>query len=140
MDSACRAARASCWWSSWSRLVATAVVGRLYYVRQRDDIIASKGVELSTVRDLKIEQIQQWREGLLKDGQTLAKDPTLRDEIERWIANPDDAGRGRRAPSWMSTHAQHPRILRCHSDHPGRKSLDIHHSRLQRLTPQTSHR
>jgi len=61
-------------------------VGRLYYDGEQASIVAQKGSELAAIRNLKIEQIGQWREHRLQDGRIAAKDPTVADEIESWLS------------------------------------------------------
>lgn len=82
--------------------IGVAILGRLYFLRQSKDIIASKSIELAAVRDLKIEQIREWRAGMLRDGEVLAGDPTLRDEIIRWTANPSDPAITSTMRDWMA--------------------------------------
>jgi PAS domain S-box-containing protein len=83
--------------------LAITVAGRLYFDAQRDDVVARKSAELSAVRDLKIEQILDWRAGLLQDGRTIAADPAVRDEIDRWMARPDDLASVEAVREWMAS-------------------------------------
>ena len=81
--------------------IGTALIGRFYFDAQRKDIVNSKATELSAVRDLKIQQILDWRTGRLTDGRALANDPAFRDEINRWVANPDDPAVVATLREWM---------------------------------------
>lgn len=68
--------------------LGTVGVGWLYYAGQRTAIDAQKDSELGAVRDLKIAQIVDWKQGLLSDGHLMADDPTVTDELDAWLAGP----------------------------------------------------
>jgi PAS domain S-box-containing protein len=54
------------------------------------------------VRDLKIEQILEWRSRLLQDGRVIASDPVFRAIVDRWVANPNDPATVAALRSWMA--------------------------------------
>jgi PAS domain S-box-containing protein len=66
------------------------LVGAMYFDAQRAAILNQVGHELEAVRELKTDQVSAWRSSLLADGRMIAHDPTLSDEMDRWIRNPDD--------------------------------------------------
>jgi PAS domain S-box-containing protein len=80
-------------------------VGRLYFDAQRRDIIAAKGAELSAIRDLKIEQIQEWRAGLLRRAKRISDDPSLRNDVSNWLANPNDPILSSTLRGWLAGEA-----------------------------------
>jgi len=83
-------------------LLGILLLGRIYANQQRSDIVERKGRELSAVRDLKIDQIVEWRAGLMNDGRTLAEDPALGDEFARWLAAPSNADAVSDLQAWMA--------------------------------------
>jgi len=79
-----------------------ALFGRLYYQSQRSQLLKSKGEELASIRDLKIDQIDLWRTGLLRDGRSFSSDPTLKDELTAWLKDPQDPAATAALRGWMS--------------------------------------
>jgi len=71
-------------------LLGVALVGNLYYSSQRASIVEQKALELSAIRDLKIDQIIGWRNSLQADAETAAHDPAVTDELAAWLADPGD--------------------------------------------------
>lgn len=78
------------------------VFGRLYYLSERAHQLENKANELTSIRDLKIDQITLWRAGLLRDGRSFSSDPTVADEVDAWQANPDDPAAIKALRAWMS--------------------------------------
>ena len=85
--------------------IAIVLVGRLYFDAQRRDIIAAKGAELSAIRDLKIEQVLEWRNGLLRRAKRMSSDPTMRYDVSRWLANPNDPDAVSTLRGWLAGEA-----------------------------------
>jgi PAS domain S-box-containing protein len=81
--------------------IGVAIVGRIYYDSQRAAIVAQKDAELSAIRDLKIDQILQWRDAVLADASQAVGDPTKHDEIAAWLADPGDGESSAMLGAWL---------------------------------------
>ncbi len=81
--------------------LGVALAGRLYFDAQSRDLLARQGEALSAVRDLKIGQLIEWRANRLEDGTFIATDPALRDEVDRWVADPNDVAAAETLRQWM---------------------------------------
>ncbi|HEX9094063.1 MAG TPA: PAS domain S-box protein, partial [Coriobacteriia bacterium] len=71
--------------------IITVVAGRVYFEDQRAAIIAQKSAELSSIRDLKTDEIARWRQDLFGDVRQAAAGPTLPNDVGAWLADPEDA-------------------------------------------------
>jgi len=76
--------------------------GRMYYGSERAQYLKSQGDELATVRDLKIDQINLWRAGLFRDARSFSTDPTIKDEVEGWLNDPQSDLYSAALNGWMS--------------------------------------
>ncbi len=76
--------------------------GRMYYESERSRYLESQGDELTSVRDLKIDQINLWRAGLFRDARSFSSDPTIEDELQGWLADPEDSLHSTALRGWMS--------------------------------------
>ncbi len=87
-------------------VLGVSIAGRLYFVNQQATILTQKAAELTGVRDLKIDEIQSLRANLRADGEMVSNDPAVRDEIQRWIANPRDSAGAASIRSWLDSMAR----------------------------------
>jgi len=79
------------------------MVGVWYYQIQSAQISAQKTTELESIRRLKVDQIVQWRTGLLVDGQFFAASPLVTDATRAWTADPGSATAASTMREWMRT-------------------------------------
>lgn len=78
-----------------------AALGWGYYDSQRAMLLDRVRSDLTSIRDLKRDQIAQWRSTLLIDGNALVTDPTISDEVDAWLAHPGDASVSGTLRDWL---------------------------------------
>jgi PAS domain S-box-containing protein len=84
--------------------IALALIGgRVYFLSQRDAALERMNAELSAIRELKTDQIIQWRNGLLADGRQASQDPAVSDGIAAWLAAPGNAKTAANLRAWLDS-------------------------------------
>ena len=70
-------------------LLATGIgiSGYLYYVRQIEHFKTETGNNLSSIADLKVKQIANWREERLADAENIYNNPLIIPHIQQWLNN-----------------------------------------------------
>jgi PAS domain S-box-containing protein len=68
--------------------ISVIIAGFYYYFNQKRTLLAEKQIELSTVSDLKIRQITQWRLERIGDGQFLGENILLVREFSEFLRKP----------------------------------------------------
>ena len=81
--------------------VGIALLGRMYFNWQRSVIETRKGAELSAIRDLKVDQIVEWRAGRIADGRAASSNSIVGDEIDAWLTAGASAPAPRRLNGWL---------------------------------------
>ncbi len=73
-------------------LVASALIGGGYVLHRRvvNEVLAARGAELSSIGQLKAEQVEDWRRERLLDTRLKALDPLMAAAVVRWLAHPGD--------------------------------------------------
>ena len=66
------------------------LVGALYYQGQKKYLLNSGLQELSTITDMKVRQISQWRKERLGDGTYFSRNVSLIRQFSRFLQNPND--------------------------------------------------
>ena len=84
-------------------VLASLALGVSYYRIQSAQISAQKSTELESVRRLKVDQIVEWRTGLLDDGRFFAANPLVIDATRAWLADPGSAAAASMMREWMHT-------------------------------------
>ena len=69
-------------------MLSVGVVGIMYYKYQRDNLLTEKLQELSSISDLKIRQITQWRFERLSDGRFLGDNLMFLEKISDFLDDP----------------------------------------------------
>jgi PAS domain S-box-containing protein len=82
-------------------VIGVTIAGRLYYVNQEAAILAQKGAELSGIRDLKIDEIQNLRVDAVDDGTLKGSEPGLRTEVASWLARRNDPVLETQLRTWL---------------------------------------
>ncbi|MEI6127517.1 MAG: PAS domain S-box protein, partial [Pseudomonadota bacterium] len=74
-------------------ILATGIITAGYFYYRTYEKNYKLGVEqqLSTITDLKVLEISQWRKERLGDASTIFKNPAFTKLVKRWFENPDDA-------------------------------------------------
>ena len=70
-------------------ILSVGIAGITYYNYQKDNLLTEKLQELSTIADLKIKQITQWRFERLSDGKFLGDNLTLVEKISDFLHHPE---------------------------------------------------
>ncbi len=65
-------------------MLSVGVVGIMYYKYQKDNLLTEKLQELSSISDLKIRQITQWRFERLSDGRFLGDNLMFLEKISEF--------------------------------------------------------
>ena len=68
--------------------LSVGVVGIMYYKYQKDNLLTEKLQELSSISDLKIRQITQWRFERMSDGRFLGDNLTFLEKISDFLGDP----------------------------------------------------
>jgi PAS domain S-box-containing protein len=78
------------------------LLGQFYFERQRERFRETVQDQLTTIVDLKVRQIVDWREERLADARAIMLDPFLGPKVERFLAGP--SGSESRAPllAWLA--------------------------------------
>jgi len=73
-------------------LVASALIGGGYVLHRRvvDEVLAARGAELTSICQLKAEQVAAWRRERLIDTRLTALDPLMAAAVLRWLEHPHD--------------------------------------------------
>jgi PAS domain S-box-containing protein len=68
-------------------LLATGIgtSGYLYYAQQKEHLRKETGNNLSSIADLKVKQIANWREERLGDAETIYNNPLIISHIQQWL-------------------------------------------------------
>ncbi len=69
-------------------ILSVGVVGIMYYKYQKDNLLTEKLQELSSISDLKIRQITQWRFERMSDGRFLGDNLTFLEKISDFLGDP----------------------------------------------------
>ena len=76
-------------------------LGTLYYRSFEQDVRAGVENQLSSIADLKVRQIVQWRKERMADGRLLFKNPSFSAMARRFLAQPADADARRQLLDWL---------------------------------------
>ncbi len=75
--------------------VAVSAIGYVTFQRHKSDTRREKIELLSTIADLKVEEITKWREERKGDAETLAQGPFFSREVEKWLQKGTPPGESR---------------------------------------------
>jgi len=84
-------------------VIAINVLGYLYYENQKEQIGKEKQKDLSTIANLKVAQIVNWRKERLGDLSAVLGNPFIISEIHEWIHNPNNARQRASISTWMNS-------------------------------------
>lgn len=93
-----------------------------YYRGQREQVLARAGEGLRMVAELKVSQVQRWREERISDGEWL-RDAMSVAWIKAFIAAPEDPARRADAEQWLGLLQSHHRARRVHLFDANRRLL-----------------
>lgn len=92
--------------------IATTVLALTYHTAQRNNLERTAAERLSAIAQLKVSQIQHWRNTLRSDARWIQESPEPATLAQRVIARPEDAGAREEMRKWMATWTQHHGCLR----------------------------
>ena len=82
--------------------VAIALIGYYFYRDQREHIKIGKQQELSAIADLKVKQIQNWRNERIRDASFIFNNAEIADQIENLQKYPSSPEVKQNKVSWMT--------------------------------------
>ena len=79
------------------------LTGHFYYRSEEKNIIEEKQNELTTITDLKVEEINQWRSERLGDAKIIFQNLSLTRQVESYFQAPEDIKRKQELLGWMKS-------------------------------------
>ncbi len=94
--------------SLFAAVTVLAVVGAYAYYRAEEQALQSQAEhELDTISQLKVSQLQEWRQERLADAGLLYNDPLVAGLARRLVTQPDDAAARREFEAWWHANQAH---------------------------------
>ena len=86
--------------------IGIGISGYLYYVQQKEHLRKETGNNLSSIADLKVKQIANWREERLADAETIYNNPLIISPIQQWL-NSGSSEIKQKILIWMKSLQEH---------------------------------
>ncbi len=96
-----------------------AAVGYLSYQNYERQFRAQVENQLSTIAELKVDELQDWRHERMADAEMLYQDPAFSEQVRRYLENPADAQAQVALQSWLGkyrAYEQYDRVLLLDTD------------------------
>ncbi len=79
------------------------LAGYLYYSAQKQQLRKNIEDELSAIADLKVNQIVEWRSGIIEDARSISGNEIISAAIQQYFLHPNTPGLGPRILGWMQS-------------------------------------